>query len=200
MTVIGLTGGIASGKSTVARWLREKRVPVLDADEVAHELLQRGQPVWRSVWDRFGWWAILPDGRLDNARLGREVFSDEAQRQTLNGLTHPAVRAALRERTGRMAADGVNLVVWDVPLLIEGGEGGLYREVDEVWVVYARAEQQLDRLMRRSGLTPDEAARRLRAQRPLEEKRAYADVVFDNTGSQDELFLQVGAALHRVSR
>jgi dephospho-CoA kinase len=194
--IIGLTGGIASGKSTVAGWLRERGVVVLDADAVAHELLQRGQAVWRSVWEAFGWWTLLPDGRLDRVRLGRAVFSDAAERATLNRLTHPAVRAALRDRTRRGAGDGVDVVVWDVPLLIEGG---LYREVDEVWVVYATAAQQLERLMRRSGMTPDDAARRLSAQRPLDDKRAYADVVLDNTRSPDELFAQVQAALRRVA-
>ncbi len=190
MTIIGLTGGIGSGKSTVSRRLEAHGVLVLDADRVAHELMERGRPVWRAVWEAFGWAVLDACGALDRARLGRTVFGDPVALGRLNALVHPAVRAALRERTAAAAAAGVPRVVWDVPLLIEGG---LYREVDQVWVVYAAVEQQVERVMRRAHASAGDARRRVAAQWPLAAKVAYADRVLDNTGSEEDLARQVDA-------
>ena len=192
MTVIGLTGGIGSGKSTVSRQLAAHGLLVLDADAVAHDLMARGQPVWRAVWEAFGWPVLGPAGSLDRARLARAVFGDREARDRLNTLVHPAVRAAIRERTVRAAARGVARVVWDVPLLIEGG---LHREVDEVWVVYATVEQQVERVVRRAHCTEADARARVAAQWPLAAKVAYADRVLDNSGSPATLASQVEAIL-----
>lgn len=192
MTIIGLTGGIGSGKSTVSQQLAAHGVVVLDADAVAHELMARGLPVWQAVWEAFGWPVLDAMGGLDRARLGREVFGDPAARGRLNALVHPAVRAAIRERTAAAAAAGVARVVWDVPLLIEGG---MYREVDEVWVVYATVSQQVERIVRRTHCTRRDARARVAAQWPLETKVAYADRVLDNSSAPAALASQVEAIL-----
>ena len=187
--IIGLTGGIGSGKSTVSRQLSARGALVLDADAVAHELMARGQPVWRDVWEAFGWPVLDAAGHLNRARLGRLVFHSVSAREALNRLVHPAVRDALRCRT-RTAA-GAPWIVWDVPLLIEGG---LFREVDQVWVVYATRAQQIERIAERSQCTREEAAARVKAQWPLEQKLAYADRVLDNTGTLEALAQQIQAA------
>lgn len=192
MRVIGLTGGIASGKSTVSRLLRAAGVPVVDADELVHRLEGRGQPAWRAIWEYFGWAVLTPSGELDRVRLGRWVFQDPRAREALGRLVHPAVRDALRAAREELRRRNVPLMVWDVPLLIEGG---LFREVDEVWVVYAGREQQIARLMARNGLTAEEAARRVASQMPLDDKLRYAHVVIDNRGSLEDLARQVREAL-----
>jgi dephospho-CoA kinase len=193
--LVGLTGGIGSGKSTVAQRLRQAGVPVLDADDLAHALSRRGQPVWRAVWDAFSWAVLAPDGEWNRRRLARWVFWDERAREQLNALVHPAVRSALRAATEQLRASGAPLVVWDVPLLIEGG---LYREVDEVWVVYAEPAQQVERILGRSAWSRAEALARVAAQWPLADKCAYADVILDNRGSEAQLAAQVEAQLARV--
>lgn len=190
VAIIGLTGGIGSGKSTVSQQLAAHGVLVLDADAVAHDIMARGFPAWRAVWEAFGWPVLDAGGEVDRVRLGRAVFGDPAARDRLNALVHPAVRTAIRERTAAAAAAGVARVVWDVPLLIEGG---LYREVDQVWVVYATVNQQVERVVRRTDCTPDEARARVAAQWPLAAKVAYADRVLDNTGSPEALASQVAA-------
>ena len=192
MTIIGLTGGIGSGKSTVSRQLAAHGLLVLDADAVAHELMARGQPVWHAVWEAFGWPVLSPAGSLNRERLARAVFGDRAARDRLNTLVHPAVRAAIRERTAAAAARGVARVVWDVPLLIESG---LHREVDEVWVVYATVDQQVERVVRRAQCTQADARARVAAQWPLAGKVAYADRVLDNSGTPAALASQVEAIL-----
>ena len=188
VVIIGLTGGIGSGKSTVSQQLAAHGVLVLDADAVAHDLMARGWPAWRAVWEAFGWPVLEPMGEVDRVRLGRAGFGDPAARARLNALVHPAVRAAMRERTAAAAAAGVTRVVWDVPLLIEGG---LHREVDQVWVVYATVEQQVERVVHRTHGTAAEARARVAAQWPLADKVAYADRVLDNTGSPEALARQV---------
>ncbi|MCL8207715.1 MAG: dephospho-CoA kinase [Actinomycetia bacterium] len=192
MRVIGLTGGIASGKSTVSRLLRAAGIPVVDADALVHRLQARGEAAWRAIWAHFGWAVLQPDGELDRVRLGRWVFQDPTARQALGRLVHPAVREALRAAREELERRGVPLMVWDVPLLIEGG---LFREVDEVWVVYAAREQQVARLMARNGLTEEEAVRRVASQMPLDEKLRYAHVVLDNRGTPEDLERQVREVL-----
>ncbi|AEJ39250.1 dephospho-CoA kinase [Sulfobacillus acidophilus TPY] len=182
--IIGLTGGIGSGKSTVSRILRQLGVPVVDADQVTHDLQRRGQPIWQAIFDHFGWPILTAGGELDRKRLGYRVFSDDQKRQWLNQLIHPVVRQRLRELAAEWQANGTPVVVWDVPLLIEGG---LYREVDEVWVVYADPEQQIRRVMERDHVSYEAAQKRLSAQMPLAQKIQWATRVIDNRGSRDLL-------------
>lgn len=184
MKVIGLTGGIGSGKSSVSRKLARLGARIIDADEITHQLEQRGQPVWNAIHQAFGWSVMLADGHIDRKRLGRLVFSNEGLRRRLNGIVHPAVQAQIHQEVERARSQGVKVVVLDVPLLIEGG---LYRMVDEVWVVYADSRQQVERICRRDKVSEETAWRRIRAQMPLEDKLPYATQVIDNRQGERRL-------------
>ncbi|MCY0877848.1 MAG: dephospho-CoA kinase [Firmicutes bacterium] len=195
MRVIGLTGGIGSGKSSVSRLLRAEGAWVIDADEIAHHLQTRGGAIWRQIVDTFGWWVLEPNGQLNRRKLGYRIFGNEKERQQLNALVHPAVHREMFRRLDEAKVQGCQVAILDVPLLIEGG---LYRKVDEVWVVYATPEQQVSRIRSRDHLSPEAATTRIRAQMPLHEKLAYADRVIDNTGSLDELEKAVHQLWHEV--
>ena len=195
---IGLTGGIASGKSTVGRLLAERGLPVLDADGYAREALAPGSPGAAAVLERFGERVALagagepgePRPALDRAALGRIVFSDAAELRWLEQLVHPLVRrrfAAELERLRQAPA-----VVLMIPLLFEAG---LYTLCSETWLVDCDEDQQLQRLMDRDGLSAADARARLAAQWPLARKRALATVVLDNRGGPETLAPQVEAAL-----
>lgn len=189
MIIIGLTGGIASGKSTVAGMLEEKGALLLDADLIAREVVLPGKPAWREIRDWLGPSITGPDGAIDRARLGKLIFADPAARQRLNGIVHPRVMESFVTRTEEIRQQCPDaVVVYDVPLLIEAK---MDRLVDLVVLVYAAEEIQLARLQSRDNLPAAEAISRVRAQMPLAEKRAYADVVIDNSGSQAETLRQV---------
>ncbi|GIQ69827.1 dephospho-CoA kinase [Xylanibacillus composti] len=186
---IGLTGGIACGKSTVADMLVEKGAVLIDADRLAREVVEPGTPTLAQVADTFGQAVLLPDGSLDRKRLGQIVFADDAARKKLEALLHPPIRALMRSR---MAAyeqeDPTRLVVVDVPLLYESG---LVDYFSEVMVVYVPPAVQLSRLMERDGMDEAAARQRIAAQLPIEEKRKRADIVIDNSGSLAETARQV---------
>lgn len=196
MVIIGLTGGIASGKSTVSRILRELGSPVIDADAIVHQLQAPGTPVTAAIAREFGPEVIRPDGSLDRAALGAIVFRDPARRKALETIVHPAVRERMWADVDRYRAEGRPAVVLDVPLLIEGG---MYRTVDQVWLVYADRATEHARLMARDGLTAEEADRRIAAQMDLDEKRRYAQVIIDNRGSVAETREQVEAAWRQTA-
>lgn len=185
---IGLTGGIASGKSTVSRMLREKGVFVSDADEAARAVVEPGEPALAAIAAAFGEGVLQPDGRLDRPALGRIVFGQPDKLRQLEGILHPAIRRhmqaemeqAERERPER-------LVVADIPLLYETGQDAAY---DGVLVVYVPADVQLERLIKRSGMDETEARRRIGLQLDLEEKKRRADWVIDNSGSEQETMRQ----------
>jgi dephospho-CoA kinase len=195
MVLVGLTGGIATGKSAVSALLRARGIPVVDADAIAHAVEEPGTAEWRAVLETFGWPAIEPSGRINRHWLGRLVFGDAAARERLNAIVHPGVRRRLWDAVEEHRTADAPLVVVDVPLLIENG---LYRQVDAVWLVDCDAEQQLARLIKRNGLSEAAARDRIAAQMPLAEKRRYADVVIDNRGTLDQLRGEVERALARV--
>ncbi|MFZ5814564.1 MAG: dephospho-CoA kinase [Bacillota bacterium] len=196
MRIIGLTGSIASGKSTVSRALRELGAPVIDADAIVHELQQPGTPVTRAIAREFGPEVLRPDGSLDRAALGRIVFADPSRRKALEAIVHPAVRERIWQEVERYRAEGRPAVVLDIPLLFESGWDRL---VDQVWVVYVDPPTQRARLIARDGLSPEEAERRIAAQMALEAKRARADRVIDNRGSESETRAQVADAWRDVT-
>ena len=184
MRLVGLTGGIGSGKSSVSRLLEQHGARIVDADRITHQLERRGEAVWRQIWEAFGWPRLLADGELDRKRLGHVVFNDSAERARLNGIVHPAVQAEIRAQVARARDEGCAVAVLDVPLLIEGG---LYRIVDEVWVVYAEPDQQVERIISRDGVSRETAWQRIRAQMPLKDKLPYAHQVIDNRGPASKL-------------
>jgi dephospho-CoA kinase len=194
--VIGLTGGIASGKSTVVRCLRELGAPVVDADAIVHEVQAPGTPVTAAIAQEFGPEVLRADGSLDRAALGRIIFTDAARRKALEAIVHPAVLAQMAQQVERYRAEGRPAVVLDVPLLLEGG---LQRTVDRVWVVYIDRATQRARLMARDHLTLDEADQRINAQMSLDDKLAYADLIIDNRGTEAETRSQVADAWHAAT-
>lgn len=195
MQIIGLTGGIASGKSTVGRLLEARQTVVIDADALAHACLLQGEPAYVDVLAYFGPSILDPHGAIDRQKLGARVFSDPLQLEQLNQRVHPQVRLAMKSRLQALEQAGNTLPVFlMVPLLYESN---LVHWVDEVWVVYCRPEQQLERLVLRNQLSASEASDRLKAQWPIEKKRELADVVIDNTGTADTLDEQITQALQR---
>ncbi len=196
MRIIGLTGSIASGKSTVSAMLREIGAAVVDADAIVHDLQRPGTPVLGAIVREFGPGVLRPDGSLDRQALGRIVFADAGRRRALEAIVHPAVRAEMRRQIEEHRRAGRPAVVLDIPLLFESGWD---RMVDEVWLVYVDGATQKARLMARSGLSPEEAEARIAAQMDLEEKARRADRVIDNRGSLEETRAQVLAAWQAVT-
>jgi len=183
MKVIGLTGGIASGKSSVAKILEKCGAVVVDADQLAREVVAPGEPAHRAIVAAFGETVVKSDGTLDRTALGKLVFADVSARKVLEEITHPRIaeRAARRIEEERLRETKVLFYV--VPLLIEAG---LVSSVDEVWLVSVDREVQINRLMKRDAISREEAVRKIGAQMPIQEKAAYADVIIDNNGLPDE--------------
>lgn len=192
---IGLTGGIGSGKSTVARLLAELGATVIDADQVVHELQAPGTPLLAEIVQAFGPGILRPDGSLDRPGLGAIVFRDANARARLNQIVHPRVGEEMARREQAARSAGADLLVLDVPLLLEGRKAGTGTAArlgfDAIVVVWVPEAIQIERTMARDGCTRDEALRRIRAQMPLDEKRGLADHVIDNAGSLDETARQV---------
>jgi len=174
--ILGLTGGIATGKSTVVKVFKELGFPVVDADVIAREVVEVGRPALAKIVSTFGTEILQPDGSLDRKKLGALVFSDEEKRQKLNALLSPFLREAILSQIEKKK-DRASLVVVDIPLLYEGG---YENDMDQVAVVYVPETIQLDRLMKRDHLTEQEAWQRINSQLSIEQKKQRADIVFDN--------------------
>ncbi|WP_136515840.1 dephospho-CoA kinase [Geomonas edaphica] len=188
MRIIGLTGGIASGKTTVARLFEKLGVPVIDADQLAREVVEPGTQGLARIVDAFGAKVLNPDGSLNRAELGAVVFADPAARRILEGITHPAIRGLAEEKLQRLREAGTGTAFYVAPLLIEAG---ITSRVHEVWVVYLDRETQLERLMARDGLSREAALARIASQMPMDEKKRLGRIVIDNCGSRKELEAQV---------
>ncbi len=198
MLLVGLTGGIASGKSLVTRVFRDLGAHIIDADKIVHSLLSAGQGVCSQVIEHFGSDIRLPNGSVDRRKLGEIVFSRPDERTWLNRCVHPRVFEAyqiqvrhLRERQPRA------IVVFDAALLIEAG---YYRQMDKLIVVYAKQKDQVKRLMERDRFTPEQALARISSQMPLDEKRKYADHVIENIGSREEVESQAREVYENLRR
>ncbi|MEI4789166.1 dephospho-CoA kinase [Bacillus sp. FJAT-53060] len=176
--VIGLTGGIASGKSTVSQVIKEQGIRVVDADVIAKEAVSKGTPALQHIFQTFGEDVLLPNGELNRQQLGAIIFSDEEKRKQLNAIVHPEVRKEMLKRRDEGINQQETFIVLDIPLLFESQLENL---VDRIIVVYTTPELQLSRLMKRNDLSEEEALNRIRAQQPLEEKCKKADRVIVNT-------------------
>ncbi len=181
MVVAGLTGGIASGKSTVSGFLSEAGARIVCADRLARQVVEPGEPAWQAIIDHFGGGIVAPDGQLDRKRLGDIIFNDPAEKAVLDRLTHPAVFAAMEDEVQSCGRD--EIVILDVPLLIESG---LYRDLEHVIVVYVPQAVQLERLMARDGISLADALARITSQMPIDEKRRYASWIIENDGSPEQ--------------
>ena len=190
--VIGLTGNIATGKSTVARMLADLGADTIDADRVAHRVMRPGTPAHAAIVETYGQGVLAEDGGVDRKRLGDIVFADPQALRCLETIVHPATISAIRRRIEVTPAAVV--VIEAIKLF----EAGIAEACDSVWVTVCRPEQQIDRLVAGRNLSREEARQRVEAQRPQEERAALADVVIDNSGSLDATRDQVVAAWSRV--
>ena len=196
MLRVGLTGGIASGKSLVARFFKENGARLIDADRIARDVVQPGSAGWKRVVDCFGTSVLRRDGRIDRRALGRIAFSDERARKALNGLLHPLIISKIQQRLEglcRRLPDAP--VVIEVPLLIECG---LQHDFDRIVLVAADPEIQKKRLISRSRLSEEEAEARIGSQLAMNQKRKYADYIIDNNGTRRDLKRQVRCIYKRL--
>jgi dephospho-CoA kinase len=189
--VIGLTGGIATGKSSVARFFSERGIPVIDADQLARDAVRPGSPALAQITELFGEEILQHDGSLNRTRLGELIFSDTEKRRLLESILHPEIRKLSEERIAQAAANGHRYLVYMAPLLIEAGATD---RVDDIWVVTVRPEIQLERLMLRDGISREQAEQRIRSQMPLSEKERFGSVVIDNSGTEADTLRLLEAA------
>jgi len=194
MRIIGLTGGIATGKSTVSAMLRELGAEVIDADELAREVVVPGSPAFLDIQRRFPD-VIGPDGRLDRAKLGGVIFSSAQERAALNAIIHPRIHQAFLDKKAALAQRGVPVAIYDAALLIENG---LQHQMNGVILVTAPRQLQIARLRQRNGLTQSEAEARLSSQMPLSEKERFASWIIENSGALPSLRSQVGKVWNAI--
>jgi len=182
--LVGLTGGIATGKSTVSAMFAHLGAKIVDADLLAREVVMPGQPAFARILEEFGPEVVQPDGHLDRKRLGAIVFADPARRKALEAITHPAIRTRQQRILSVYEEESFEgLVVWDVALLFETGGA---QQMDKIVVVAADEATELARLIARDGLGEEDARRRIASQMPVAEKAARADYVIDNSGTRPE--------------
>lgn len=193
--IFGLTGSIASGKSTVSNFLKELNVPIVDADVIAKEVVEIGQPAYKKIVEAFGSEVLLNSGEINRPFLGSIIFNNKEKRLQLNEIVHPEVRREMKEQADRYIKEGEPLVILDIPLLYEGNSIEL---VEKVIVVTVSEENQLMRLMNRNGLSKEDALLRIASQIPVKEKAARADYVIDNNGDFEDTKRQVKDLLNKI--
>ncbi len=189
--IIGLTGGIASGKSVVSGMLAERGALVIDADKVGHEAYAPGSACYDDVIAAFGADIVAADGQIDRKALGAKVFGNPAERNRLEGIVWPWMRETMRKRFDDLRAESVPFIVLEAAVLIEAGWTPL---VDQVWVVIVAPEIARERIVRRNGLTPEQADQRIAAQLTNDERATHAQVIIDNSGTIEELRVRLAAA------
>ena len=183
MQVIGLTGGIATGKSTVSAILENAGAVIIDADRIAREAVKKGQPAYREIVEHFGETVLLPDGEINRSVLGDIIFNTPGKKQLLNKIVHPYVRKETHRQLQQIGSTEPNaIVILDIPLLIEAE---MDKDLSEVIVVYVPEHIQIERLMQRDGISEADALARVRSQMPIEEKKEKATIVVDNSGSKE---------------
>jgi dephospho-CoA kinase len=196
MRIIGLTGGIACGKSTISAMLRELGAVIIDADQLARKIVEPDKPAWQEIVAWLGDEILCPDGALDRKKIGEIVFCDPKARERLEKITHPLIKEATSDMLADAERQGYGVAVLDVPLLFETG---FDKFADENWVVYVDEATQQARLMERDGLTREQAMARINAQMKLADKVRLADVVIDNSGDVSSTRRQVEAAWKLIS-
>ena len=195
--VVGLTGGIASGKSTVSNMLKDLGITVIDADIEARRVVERGEDAYEQIVLHFGKAILHEDGSINREKLGEIIFNNEDERMILNGIVHPAVRKSMIEKKEAAISQGESLIVLDIPLLFESKLTNL---VEETILVYVNEEVQLERLMKRNQYSKSEALARIRSQMPLNEKKQLADFIIDNNGSIQQTEKQLNRILSQIGQ
>jgi len=195
--LVGLTGGVATGKSTVSAMFAALGCLIIDADRLAREVVEPGQPAYAQIVSAFGRGVLRPDGGIDRKALGSIVFADRAARERLESFTHPAIRHRIRARLAELGAAGFEgVAILDAPVMVESGDS---RDVDRLVVVTADEPAQVARQQARDGLGAEDARRRIRSQMPLDEKARLADYLIDNSGELAATEARV-SAVHRALR
>ena len=198
MQVIGLTGGIASGKSTVSRILKNAGAVIIDADRIARDVVKKGLPAYQEIIDTFGDNVLLADGEIDRAVLGDIIFNDPQKKQLLNRIVHPYVSKETNLQLKHIEKTHPNtIVILDIPLLMEAQ---MHRDLSEVIVVYVPEHTQIKRLMRRDGISEADARARVRSQMPIEEKKDLATIVIDNSGTRENTRKQTLDIFQRLKK
>ncbi|MHB1653954.1 MAG: dephospho-CoA kinase [Desulfitobacteriaceae bacterium] len=197
MWIIGLTGGIGSGKSSVAKWLENRGIPVLDADGMVHRLLSEDILVLSLIRETFGPGVISAKGEVDRPKLGKMVFADEKARKALESIIHPKIEVMRQMKVKALEQAGKRLSVWDVPLLFENSLETMVQETVLVWVPL---EVQIARIVHRDRLSKEDILARIKAQMPLEDKAILADVVINNSGDWAETEGQLEKYWHSLEK
>lgn len=194
--IIGLTGGIATGKSTVSRFLMDKGYSLIDADKIARKVVDINEPAYLEVIDKFGLGILKDDKSIDRKALGRIIFKDEDARDSLNNIIHPYVFKTIKSEIINLSRDKPIIFV-DIPLLFEEfQEFEKYNIVfDEIWLVYLEEEIQINRLIKRDGISKAEALRKIQSQMAIDNKRARASKIIDNSGDTKDLYIQLNKLL-----
>lgn len=197
MKVIGLTGNIASGKSTVARMLSNLGAKIIDADRIAREVVEPGKPAWNDIVKTFGSGVLNEDGTINRRKLGEIIFSSERDRKTLNDITHPRIIARIKELVDNYRKEGVSVVIIEAALIVE--KGGMHDLIQGLIVVTTDEETQIKRLTERSGISRNEALSRIKSQIPASEKIKHADYVIRNTGSLEQCKASVNSIWREIT-
>ena len=197
MYIIGLTGSIASGKSTVSRILSQCGAPIVDADIIARAVAERGEVGWQKIVETFGEGVLQENGELDRGKVGEMIFRDASKRAELDRIMHPIILERMEAEVDMYEAKGEQIVILDVPLLLELG---WQDKVSAVWLVAVSPDTQKRRLMARNSLTEEQAAVRIASQMSIEEKRRYADVIINNDGTLEETEETVRARWHETKQ
>jgi len=196
MKVIGITGNIASGKSTVARMFEERGARLIDADEIARIVVEPGEPAWKEIVGEFGKEVLEPDNHINRKKLAVIVFGDEAKRKRLNEITHPRIMERIRGLVREYEKENTPIVMIEATLIVE--KGGLKDLIDSLIVVTADEETEIRRLMEGKGYTREEAVSRLRAQMPAKEKIKHGEYIIDNSGSLEDTRARVKAVSEAI--
>lgn len=194
--IIGITGGIATGKSTVSSILIKKGYQLIDADKIAREVVEVGKPAYTEIVKEFGEGILLEDRSLDRKALGKIVFSNEEARKKLNSITHPHIFESIKDKIEELSKNN-SIIFVDIPLLFEEYSSIIQHGInfDEIWLVYVDKDTQIDRLMKRDNITKDEALRKVQSQMDIEEKKKRTSRIIDNSGDISTLEKQVDKLL-----
>lgn len=198
MQVIGLTGGIASGKSTVSRIFKNAGAVIVDADRIARDVVKKGLPAYREIIDTFGDKVLAPGGEIDRSVLGDIIFNDPQKKQLLDRIVHPHVRKETSLQLKHIEKNDSNsIVILDIPMLMEAQ---MHKELSDVIVVYVPEDTQVKRLIQRDGISEADALVRIRSQMPIEEKKDLATIIIDNSGSRQNTHKQTLEIFKRFNK
>jgi len=198
LIIAGLTGGIATGKSTVSSFLGEAGAVIIDADAIARDVVIKDLPAWHEIVKTFGKDVLLPDGEIDRARLGGIIFGDSSKKEILNGIVHPRVIRKVAEQIDKIQNEiPGSIIILDVPLLIEAG---MNTGLEEVILVYTPEDIQIKRLVERDKISDEEALLKIRSQMPIEKKKEFATIIIDNSGTIEETKRRALEVLNRLRK